>query len=149
MSLESFPAYPIQHLLDYRDYPNQLYRCHHCKSVQKKVTEASVVFAGVILQRLHLLAEYVYPQLQSGYRKGRSTIDGIFALRQLMEKTREQRRCLYMAFVDFVKAVDRELLFIILGKLFCPPSLPESSRDYTRMCTPDLLSIVSSPKSIE
>ena len=41
-----------------------------------------------------------------------------------MEKTREQRRCLYIAFVDFIKAfgtVNRELLFIILRKLGCPP----------------------------
>ena len=41
-----------------------------------------------------------------------------------MEKTREQRRSLYIAFVDFTKAFDtvnRELLFIILGKLGCPP----------------------------
>ena len=82
------------------------------------------VFVGVVLQRLHLLAEYIYRQSQSGYRNGRSTIDGIFTLSQLMEKTREQRSRLYIAFVDFVKAFDwvnRELLFIILGKLCCPP----------------------------
>ena len=81
-------------------------------------------FADVILQRVHLLADSIYPQSQSGYHHGRSTIDGIFTLRQLMEKTREQRRCLYIAFVDFVKAFDtvnRELLFIIIGKLGCPP----------------------------
>ena len=82
------------------------------------------VLADVILQRLHLLVESMYPQLQSEYRNGRSTIDGIFTLRQLMEKTREQHRCLYKAFVEFVKAFDtvnRELLFITLGKLGCPP----------------------------
>ena len=41
-----------------------------------------------------------------------------------MEKTREQRRCLYIAFVDFTKVfgtVNRELLFIILRKLGFPP----------------------------
>ena len=82
------------------------------------------VLADVILQRLHLLVESMYPQSQSGYRNGSSTVDGIFTLRQLMEKTRELRRCLYIAFVDFVKAFDTvncELLFIILRKLGCPP----------------------------
>ena len=82
------------------------------------------VLVDVILQRLHLLVESMYPQLQSGYSNGRSTIDGIFTLCQLMEKTREQRRCLYMAFVDFVKVfhtVNCKLLFIILHKLGCPP----------------------------
>ena len=82
------------------------------------------VLVDVILQRLHLLVESMYPQSQSGYSNGSSTIDGIFTLRQLIEKTREQRRCLYMAFVDFVKVfhtVNCKLLFIILHKLGCPP----------------------------
>ena len=41
-----------------------------------------------------------------------------------MEKTREQRRSLYIAFVDFTKACDtvnREQNFIILGRLGCLP----------------------------
>ena len=41
-----------------------------------------------------------------------------------MEKAKEQRRSLYIAIVDFTKAFDtvnRELLFIFLGKLGCPP----------------------------
>ena len=43
-----------------------------------------------------------------------------------MGKTREQRRCLNIVFVDFVKAFDtvnRELLLIALGKTGCPPKL--------------------------
>ena len=47
------------------------------------------VFANIILQRLKNLAELIYAQSQSGYRSGRSTIDGIFTLRQLMEKSGE------------------------------------------------------------
>ena len=62
--------------------------------------------ADIILQRLQQVAEFIYPQSQSGYRHERSTIDRIFTLRQLMEKTREQRRSLYIAFVDFTKAFD-------------------------------------------
>ena len=53
------------------------------------------IFADIILQRLHILAERVYAESQSGYRKGRSTIDGIFTLRQVMEKSREiQKTCI-------------------------------------------------------
>ena len=44
------------------------------------------VFAGINLQSLNLLAEYIYPQPQSGYRNVRRSIDGIFTLRQLKEK---------------------------------------------------------------
>ena len=38
------------------------------------------VLADIILQRLKNLAELIYAQSQSGYRSGRSTIDGIFTL---------------------------------------------------------------------
>ena len=82
------------------------------------------LFADILLQRLKRIADKVYPQSQSGYRENRSTIDGIFTLKQLMEKTREQRQNMYIVFVDFTKAFDtvnRDFLFKILGKLGCPP----------------------------
>ena len=82
------------------------------------------LFSDILLQRLKGIAEKVYPQSQSGYRPGRSTIDGIFTLRQLMEKSRQQQKNLYIVFVDFTKAFDtvnRDLLFQILSKLGCPP----------------------------
>lgn len=84
------------------------------------------VLADIILQRLQFVLPDVYPESQHGYRSGRGTIDGIFTVRQLMEKTREQRCNLYIAFIDFTKAFDtvnRQLLFSILGKIGCPPKL--------------------------
>ncbi|KAI8483937.1 hypothetical protein Bbelb_383270 [Branchiostoma belcheri] len=63
-------------------------------------------FARVILNRLQILAERVYPESQCGFRAGRSTTDMIFTLRQLQEKCREQRQPLYIAFVDLTKAFD-------------------------------------------
>ena len=53
------------------------------------------LFADIILQRLHILAERVYAESQSGYRKGRSTIDSIFTLRQVMEEKRTSKRPAY------------------------------------------------------
>ena len=50
----------------------------------------------------------------------------IFAVRQLQEKSREQRRQLHIAFVDLTKAfdfVDRRSLFTVLAKAGCPPIL--------------------------
>ena len=73
------------------------------------------IFADILLQKLKRIAEKVYAQSQFGYRASRSTIDGIFALRQLLENTREQRRNMYIAFVDFTKAFDSvngDLLFV-------------------------------------
>lgn len=48
----------------------------------------------------------------------------IFSARQMQEKSREQNRTLYMAFIDLVKAFDsvnREALWKILAKVGCPP----------------------------
>ena len=44
---------------------------------------------------------------QLGFMKGRGTTDGIFCLRQLMEKFREKQRDLHMVFTDLEKAYDR------------------------------------------
>ena len=44
---------------------------------------------------------------QLGFMKGVGTMDGIFSLRQLMEKYREKQRVLHMAFIDLEKAYDR------------------------------------------
>ena len=84
------------------------------------------VLARVLLRRLQQLAEQVYPESQCGFRARRSTTDMIFAVRQLQEKSREQRRPLHIAFVDLTKAfdlVDRRSLFTVLAKAGCPPTL--------------------------
>ena len=83
-------------------------------------------FARVILNRLQLLAERVFPESQCGFRAERSTVDMIFSLRQLQEKCREQRRPLYIAFIDLTKAFDlvsRAGLFTLLQRIGCPPKL--------------------------
>ena len=50
----------------------------------------------------------------------------IFAVRQLMEKAREQHRNVYIAFDDFTKAFDyvnRNALWVIMKKWDLPPNL--------------------------
>lgn len=81
------------------------------------------VFADIILQRLQQLADKIDSESQSGYIITRSIIDGIFTLRQIMEKSREQQQNLHIAFIDFTKAFDcvtQELMFAFLRKLGCP-----------------------------
>ncbi len=85
-------------------------------------------FARVILNRLQLLADRVYPESQCGFRAQRSTIDMLFSLRQLQEKCREQRRPLFLAFIDLTRAfalVNRSGLFT-LGTGLEPPPPPSS-----------------------
>lgn len=85
---------------------------------------AGKVIALIMLNRMREpIAESVLPESQCGFRRGRGTTDMIFALRQLMEKSREQNQQLYMTFVDFTKAFDlvnREALWVIVGKMGCP-----------------------------
>ena len=81
-------------------------------------------FARVLLNRLQVLAERVYPEAQCGFRAARSTIDMVFSVRQLQEKCREQRQPLYLAFIDLTKAFDlvsRDGLFSLLQRIGCPP----------------------------
>ena len=83
-------------------------------------------FARVVLNRLQKLAERIYPESQCGFRAKRSTIDMVFSIRQLQEKCREQRRPLYLAFIDLTKAFDlvsRTGLFALLERIGCPPKL--------------------------
>lgn len=83
-------------------------------------------FAKVVLKRLQVLADRVYPESQCGFRAKRSTIDMVFSLRQLQEKCREQRRPLFLAFIDLTKAFDlvsRSGLFALLQKIGCPTKL--------------------------
>ena len=66
----------------------------------------------------------MYPEAQCRFRAERSTIDMIFSLRQLQEKCREQRRPLYIAFIDLTKAFDlvsMSGLFTLLRRIGSPP----------------------------
>ena len=84
------------------------------------------VFARVALTKLQILAERTLPGSQCGFRTGRSTIDMIFSVRQLQEKCREQRRPLFIVFIDLTKVfylVSRRGLFNLLEKIGCPPKL--------------------------
>ena len=83
-------------------------------------------FTQVVLARLQLLVDHIYPEPQCGFRSGRSTVDMNFFVRQLQEKCREQQQPLYLAFIDMTKAFDlvsRTGLFKLLEKLGCPPKL--------------------------
>ena len=85
------------------------------------------IMALVMLNRMRdPIAETVLPESQCGFRRNRGTTDMIFAVRQHMEKAREQHRNLYIPFVDFTKAFDSvnpNALLVIMKKMGCPPNV--------------------------
>lgn len=53
-------------------------------------------------------AEYVTPEEQTGFTAGRSSMDNIFVLRQVMEKSQERNRELHLAFIDLEQDYDSD-----------------------------------------
>ena len=75
--------------------------------------------ARVLLNRLNAhLEKGLLPESRCGFRKGRGTVDMIFAARQLQEKCQEHNMQLYTAFVDLTKAWLMD--WRIVAKFGCP-----------------------------
>ena len=87
------------------------------------LSTAGKTFAKLLLNRLIAhVSENILPETQCGFRGNRSTVDMIFAARQLFEKSREQHQNLFVAFIDLSKAfdsVDRTLLWKVLQQCGC------------------------------
>jgi len=69
--------------------------CHLCK-----------LFMKVIMNRISSDLDRNQPPEQAGFRTGYSTIDHIFTINQLIEKSNEYNKNIYFAFVDYQKAFD-------------------------------------------
>ncbi|XP_076043659.1 uncharacterized protein LOC143026773 [Oratosquilla oratoria] len=94
---------------------------NHCGISLLSIT--GKVLAGIINNRLKVIADQILPETQCGFRPERGTIDMIFSVWQLQEKCYEQHQPLYLAFIDLTKAFDcvcRQLLWKILKKVGCP-----------------------------
>ena len=106
--------------------------CNNYRSISL-LSIVGKAFARVLLKRLQLLADRIYPESQCGFRAKRSTVDMIFSLRHLQEKCREQRQPLFIAFIDLTKAFDlvsRSGLFTLLQRIGCPPKLLQMIRSF-------------------
>ena len=78
--------------------------CTNCRGI--KLTSHTLKIMEIIMdERLRQETEIGKEQL--GFMKGTGTTDGIFCLRQLMEKFRERQKDLHLVFIDLEKAHDR------------------------------------------
>lgn len=82
------------------------------------------ILACIFLNKLITgISEDYLPEFQCDFHPSQSTTDMIFVVRQVQEKCIKQNMNLYAVFIDLTKVFDtvnREALWIILGKLGCP-----------------------------
>lgn len=64
------------------------------------------MFERIVERKIRPLIEPQISEEQYGFRSGRSTIDLVFALRQLMEKSYEFDKTLWLGFLDIKKCFD-------------------------------------------
>ncbi|XP_060665228.1 uncharacterized protein LOC132797508 [Drosophila nasuta] len=92
---------------------------------------------------VHGLLPVAYKVLTScGFRPGKSTVDQIFTLRQILEKSYENQIDTYHLFVDYKAAFDsprRDRLYAAMSELGIPAKL-------TRLCRMTLSNTISSFK---
>ena len=75
------------------------------------------LFSRVVTNRLAARFDDFQPPEQAGFRRGFSTIDHIFTLRQVIQKTEEYNQPLCLAFVDYEKAFDSIETWAVLQSL--------------------------------
>ena len=71
----------------------------------KHISYTLKLLERVLDQRLRTIVEL--GNIQFGFRRGRSTMDPVFALKIIQEKYKEKQKDLHMIFVDLEKAYDR------------------------------------------
>ena len=87
---------------------------------------AAKVYNKMLLERLRPLVDVILRRNQAGFRRARSTIDQICALRRIFEGVQYKNISLVATFVDFKKAfdsVDRPMLFEIMRQYGIPTLL--------------------------
>jgi len=95
------------------------------------------VLARVLPNRMQNTVDYLLRQQQAGFRPGRSCIDQIFSLRQIIEKVSEGHIPVIVNFVDFRKAFDsisRPALWKILEWYGLPKKLVDVIQSLHKDC---------------
>ncbi|KAI8121895.1 Craniofacial development protein 2 [Lucilia cuprina] len=106
------------------------------------LSNAYKILSGVICDRLKPYTNNLIGKYQCGFRPGKSTIDQIFTLRQLLEKTMERKIDTHHVFVDYKAAFDtpiREKFYVAMSELGIPTKI-------VRLCSMTLRNTKSAVK---
>jgi hypothetical protein len=60
-----------------------------------------IILANILYVKLVPYAEEIIGEYQEGFRRGRSTVDQTFTIRQILEKFWEQNTEVHNLFIDF------------------------------------------------
>jgi len=84
------------------------------------------IFSTILFNRLMPYIETTTGDYQCGYRQGRSTINQISTVRQILEICGEHNKDTHHLFIDFKAAydsIDRYRLYAVMGELNIPQKL--------------------------
>ena len=90
------------------------------------INVAYKIFSNILYERLKIYTDNVIRRYQCGFREGRSTIDQIHAMRQIIERLKEYKIDTYYLFIDFRAAydsIDRRELLLAMSELGIPAKL--------------------------
>ena len=69
-------------------------------------SQASKVILKILHGRLQQYVNWEFPDVQTGFRKGKGSGDQIANICQILEKAREFQKSIYFCFIDYAKACD-------------------------------------------
>ena len=87
------------------------------------IFHASKVMLKILHARLQHYANQEFPDVQTGFRKGRGIRDQIANIHWIMEKVREFQKNAYLCFINYAKAfdcVDHDKLWKALREMGIP-----------------------------
>lgn len=105
-------------------------RCENYRGVSL-LCVAYKIFTDLLRQRITPYVEENIGQYQGGFRRGKSTIDQLFIVRQIMEKSWEYDTGIFQLFIDFKQAYDtinREALCSAMLEMGIPTKLVNLTR---------------------